>query len=300
MGRPLRFGVLTAPHGDWPTLAAWWRRFESLGFDSAWVADQFVNPFHPERDWFEGWTTLAALATQTSRIRIGTLVAAAPFHNPAFLARQCMTIDQISDGRLEIGLGAGSVHDPSYAMTGIENYAPAERVARLRETIKIVDRLLRERVSSYDGAHYSVADAVMNPGPRQLPRPPLVVAAHGPAAMRVAARLADGWNSYLSGTVTLKQAVDEVRKRNVVMDRLCAEAGRNPVEVRRTLLLYCAPEPNIFLSLSAFEDAIHRFAEAGMEEIILTYPPEDIYGAAVTNAMFERLAVEALPRLREV
>ena len=109
-----------------------------------------------------------------------------------------MTVDHISNGRLEIGLGAGSLHDPSYRMAGVENYPARERVARYREAVEIMDQLLREGASSYQGRYYSTEGALLRPAPVQRPRPPFTLAAQGPAAMKIAARYADTWNVYSS------------------------------------------------------------------------------------------------------
>jgi alkanesulfonate monooxygenase SsuD/methylene tetrahydromethanopterin reductase-like flavin-dependent oxidoreductase (luciferase family) len=279
-------------------MVEWWRRIEAWGFDSLWDCDHFVNPYQSEQDWFEGWTLLAALATQTSRIRIGTLVTAIPFHNPAFLARQCMTVDHISNGRLEIGLGAGSLHDPSYHMTGIENYPARERAIRCREAVEIIDQLLREGESSYQGTYYSTEGALLRPAPSQRPRPPFTLAAHGHATMKVAARYADTWNVYSSRGLTLEQSLAEARERNATMDRLCGEIGRDPGEIRRSLLIFGAQESGPLTSVAAFEEFVQRFRAAGMDEFIMYYPPERFYGSEATSAIFERIATEALPRLR--
>lgn len=110
---------------------------EEAGFDSIWLADHFVNDMQPTAPWFEAWTLLAALATQTEKIRIGTLVTPITWRNPAWLARQAMTVDHISNGRLEIGIGAGAPAqiDCSYSMTGTPDWPPAERVDRVREVV---------------------------------------------------------------------------------------------------------------------------------------------------------------------
>ena len=107
MDHQLRFGFLTVQNAPWPAMIERWRYLEDLGFDSAWLADHFVNPNEPAQPWSEGWTLLAALAAQTSRIRVGTLTTNASLRHPVMLARQALTVDHISGGRLEIGIGAG-------------------------------------------------------------------------------------------------------------------------------------------------------------------------------------------------
>ncbi|MCK5390499.1 MAG: LLM class flavin-dependent oxidoreductase, partial [Candidatus Thorarchaeota archaeon] len=125
----LRFGAVILQDFPYQELVKLWQKFETLGFDTTWIADHFVNYAHPTSPWLDGWTTLAGLANCTSKIRIGTLVTSIPFRHPAVLARQAMTVDHISNGRLEIGIGAGAPGkiDPSYTMTGIDDWPFKER-----------------------------------------------------------------------------------------------------------------------------------------------------------------------------
>ena len=133
---------------------------------------------------------LAAAARETTRIRLATYVTQIPLRHPAMLARQALTVDHISGGRLEVGLGTGLTIDPAYDMIGIPNWEPKERVARFEEYVEIVDRLLSHETSSFEGRYYRIKDAAMNPRPVQRPRPPIVIAAHraGDAAARGAPR----------------------------------------------------------------------------------------------------------------
>ena len=141
MSHLLRFGVATVQNTSWETLVKRWQFIEQVGFDSLWVADHFTVWFRPYVDmpWFEAWTTLSSLATQTSKIRIGTLVTSITWRNPAWLARQALTVDHISHGRLELGLGTGVHGDLGHSMTGIEDWTPRERVERFGEYVEIID-----------------------------------------------------------------------------------------------------------------------------------------------------------------
>src|SRR5262245_10859529 len=212
MGDTVRFGVLFLPNVPWPALRERVTRAEELGIELAGLADHFVDWTKPPNPWFESWTALTGLAGATRSIRLASWVTQIALRNPAMLARQALTLDHVSNGRLEVGIGTGLVGDPSYPMIGVPDWEAKERVARLREYVEIVDRLLRDEVTSFEGSFYRVEAAQMNPRPVQSPRPPITVAALGPVAMRIAARFADTWNSmsFLEG---FDDQVEETRRR---------------------------------------------------------------------------------------
>ena len=170
------------------TLAA-----EAAGFDSVWLMDHLAAPAAPEWDTLEGWTLAAGLATRTSRIRLGHLVTCDPFRHPAVLAKMAATLDVLSDGRLELGLGWGSV-DAELRTFGIEAGAAPERAARLRETLEILPRMFTGEPFDYTGAHYELAGAVGRPVPVQK-RVPVHIGGAGPKlTMPLVREFADWWN----------------------------------------------------------------------------------------------------------
>src|SRR5215208_2211115 len=138
MDQAPRFGICTDQNMDWPTTVERWQYFEQLGFDSLWNCDHFVQPSRPTGPYFEAWTLLAALAARTERIRIGVLVSSNTFRHPALLAKEAMTVDHISNGRLDLGFGAGW-YVPEHKMFGLEFPEPPELVGRFREAVEIVD-----------------------------------------------------------------------------------------------------------------------------------------------------------------
>ncbi len=292
----LRFGVVTAQIDvSWETMVERWRYIEQLGFDSVWLADEFVYFTQPTMPWFEAWTLLAALATQTTRIRIGTLVTAIPFRNPAFLARQALTVDHLSNGRLELGLGPGvsGGNDPSYSMAGIEDWAPPERVARFREAVEIVDQLLRNEVSTYQGRFYQVKDAVMQPRPVQKPRPPITIAASGPGTIKIAAGRADTWNSLWEPRWSRDEMLEVTRERSRLIDDYCTGVGRDPLTLRRSLLVFHSDVDTVYDSVDAFEDDVKLYREVGIDDFILMFPLREEH-----LPVFERIASHAIPKLR--
>ena len=297
MEQKLRFVVAAMQEVPWPEMTARWQRLEASGLDGAMLADHFVNFAQPKAHWFEAWTLLAALATQTSTIRIG-LLSATPWRNPAFLARQAMTVDHISNGRLDLGLGAGAsgAVDISYAMTGTPDWPAKERVDRFREVVEIVDQLLRNPESSYAGQYYQLKGTIMNPLPVQQPRPPLMIGANGPRMLKIVARYADTWNTF--GGVDIKspnEMLTLTRARNAQLDEYCAEIGRDPTTLRRSILIYTEEEyVKMYSQPGAFEEMVKRYREIGITEFVFFYP-----FVPMMMPMFEQIVNEAIPRLRE-
>jgi alkanesulfonate monooxygenase SsuD/methylene tetrahydromethanopterin reductase-like flavin-dependent oxidoreductase (luciferase family) len=298
MTHPLRFGIVSVQNLPWPTLVEHWKNIEALGYDSVWVADHFLNPHALEENWFDGWTTLTALATQTSTIRIGTLVTNIIYRNPALIARQAQTLDHISGGRLNLGIGATSERDPSQHMLGIENWSTPERVARFREVIEIVDLMLRNETTSYQGRYYQVNEARLRPPSIQKPRPPLTLAAMGPTTLKVAAQYADTWNTYGGWNLPPQQNVEILRQQRDLLGEHCAKIGRDPGEIRHSFLVGTTGDTP-FASLQAFYDFIGRYRELGFSEFIFYYDyPAFPYDRSMDRAMLERIATEAIPAIR--
>jgi alkanesulfonate monooxygenase SsuD/methylene tetrahydromethanopterin reductase-like flavin-dependent oxidoreductase (luciferase family) len=260
------------------------------------LADHFVNFADPTAPWYEGWTMLAALATQTKTIRIG-LLSAIPWRNPAFLARQAMTVDHISNGRLELGLGAGAPGsvDISYAMTGTPDWPPRERVDRFREVVEIVDQLLRNPETTYTGHYYQIKGTIINPLPIQKPRPPLMIGGNGPRMLKIAVQYADTWNTFGGMNVkSCEEMLTLTRDRSARLDGYCAEIGRDPRTLRRSVLIYTNEEyQRIYSVPGAFEDIVKRYLEIGITEIVFFYP-----FIPMLMPMFEQIVNEAIPRLR--
>jgi alkanesulfonate monooxygenase SsuD/methylene tetrahydromethanopterin reductase-like flavin-dependent oxidoreductase (luciferase family) len=283
VGLPVRFGLCIDQNLSWEKTVERWRLFEELGFDSAWDCDHHTQPSRPTGPYFEAWTLLAALAGVTSRIRIGVLVSCNTFRHPYLLAKEASTVDHISGGRLEFGLGAGW-YEPEHRMLGMALPEPAELVGRFREAVEICDSLFRNEVTTYDGRWYQLRDAAFRPLPVQKPRPPFTLGAHRPRMLAIVARYADSWNSY--GTPEV------IRDRNAILDEQCAAIGREPGSLRRSLYYSIAREADPWASVDAFEDVVGRYRVVGIEEFILDHPRDG------QLPVLERVAAEVLPRLR--
>jgi alkanesulfonate monooxygenase SsuD/methylene tetrahydromethanopterin reductase-like flavin-dependent oxidoreductase (luciferase family) len=289
---PLRFGSGTLQRVPWGDLVKRWTFLDDLGFDTLWLTDHFANPYRVGDPWFEGWTALTGLIAHTGRARIGVQVTNITYRNPALLARVALTADHISGGRLELALGPGG-QPGDHAMTGTPWWEPPERVARFREFTHIVDALLRNEVTTWAGRYYRVEGAAMRPRPLQQPRPPLTIAAHGPATLRIAARYADVWNS-LGGLRegSPDAALALTRERAQRLDDACARIGRDPATIRRSFLAGFTPD-RPFDSPEAFLDFVGRYRAIGIDEFIFFYRPR-----GVTHAQFERVITRAFEHLR--
>ena len=281
---PLRFGICTDQNLPWNVLLEHWLLFERLGFDSAWDCDHFQQPSRPHGPYLEGWTLLAALAARTSRIRVGVLVSSNTFRHPALLVKEAITVDHVSDGRLELGIGTGWFA-PEHRAFGIDFPEPRELVDRLAEAVEVVDRMLRQDVTSYEGRFYRLAEAPCRPRPVQTPCPPLTIGAHGARMLGIAARYADRWNSH--GTV------DEMRTRNRILDERCAAIGRDPRRIVRSLYGWASLMPHDpWDSPDAFREIVGRYREAGVNEFIIDAPKSEQFGT------MEHIAADVLPALR--
>jgi alkanesulfonate monooxygenase SsuD/methylene tetrahydromethanopterin reductase-like flavin-dependent oxidoreductase (luciferase family) len=294
----LNFQVLVLPNAPWSELLARFKRVEDLGFDMVTTADHFVDWNDPTRPWLEGWSVLAAAAAATSRIRLATYVTQIPLRNPAMLARQALSVDQISDGRLEVGLGTGLTIDPSYDLIGMENWDNAERVARFEEYIQIVGLLLSNEVTSFKGRYYEVHEAVMNPRPIQSPRPPIVAGALGPKMMKIAAKHADKWNT-MSFAADFNGQHAEVRDKVQIMDDNCAAIDRDPASLQKSFLMFdpasrsSGGSINYYQSDNVFVDQVGRLADIGFTEIGLYYPI-----LSDEEEAFSRIATDIIPQLK--
>jgi F420-dependent oxidoreductase-like protein len=284
MGQELKFGICTDQNMDWPTTVERWQYFERLGFDSIWDCDHYTQPSRPTGPYHEGWTLLAALAAVTERIRIGVLVSCNTFRHPALLAKEAITVDHISNGRLELGIGAGW-YVPEHEMFGIPFPPPGELTARFREAVEIVDSMCRNELTTYDGRYYQLKDAACRPQPIQQPRPPLMLGAHGPKMLRIVAEYGDGWNSF--GTL------EELKRRNEILDQHCADIGRDPTEISRSLYGWASVMPHDpWASAAAFEEVVGIYREIGINEFIIDQPDQSRF------PIVEQVATEVIPRLR--
>ncbi len=302
LNNELKFGISLGPVPPWQQIVEQAKLMESLGFDKLWLPDHFVNPHDRDMPWFECWTVLSALAALTDKITLGTLVSSMTLRNPALLARMALTIDHITGGRFELGIGAGGA--PScHAMTGIPRWEPRERSERYKEFVEILDQMLKNEVTTYQGKYNVIQEAQMRPRSIAQPRPVLSVAAHGPNALRLAAQHGDAWNSYNPGKdLTPEQSSKITRQRFEFMRECAYQAGRDPDQIGRTFIFGWTSD-GLFRSMEAFYDAIGRYHEAGINDFCFLYAPGLDFWKEQTitsNELLQRVALEAIPALRKV
>jgi F420-dependent oxidoreductase-like protein len=218
--RPATFSMFLPQAGlSWPMLRERAQRLEERGYDGLWLVDHFWANGMPDLDFLEGWTTLAALAEATTKLRLGLMVTCNSYRNPALLAKMVATADRISNGRIELGLGAGWM-DSEYAAYGYEFPPVGVRLAQLEEGLEIVTRMLALPRASFEGKHYRVADAPNNPKPVQTPLPITIGGAGEKKLLRLVARYAQRWNCPMN-------SAHEIERLQGVLASHCRDAGRD-------------------------------------------------------------------------
>jgi F420-dependent oxidoreductase-like protein len=279
MAHPLRFGVkLSGQDTTIEALRNLWRVADDAGFDHVWDFDHLasIGEGGPDRPIYEGWALQAAMAQATKRVRIGCMVTGNTYRNPALLAKLAVTVDHLSGGRLEFGIGAAwaVIEHSMYGIEGLDH-----RVGRLSESLRIIKSLWTEERTNFDGRYYQMKDAIANPKPLQKPYPPIWIGASGETTIRLVARYADVWNT----------GADKIDKNPEVISSLgeaCGEVGRDPSEIRRSIQYsWDGQDRSRLLEQSA------RYFELGFTEQIFMLDPTK----AIVLA--NKLA-EALPELR--
>ena len=279
----LSFGIKTAQqHTTYPAIVEVWREADQLPvFEHGWLFDHFAPIFSDlDGPCMEGWALLAALAAQTSRIRLGLMVTGNTYRHPAVLAQIAATTDIISNGRLDLGIGAGwNVYE--HESMGLPLYAPGERIRRFGEACEIIKRLFTQHLTDFDGRYYQLKEARCEPKPVQKPYPPFVIGGGGEQlTLRVAAQYADVWNFAGGPPETFAHKVKVLREH-------CAAVGRDPAEIALSVQV-AANYDNLAETTAALQGYVDQGATHLM--INLRYP----YPAGIAA----RLADEVVPRVR--
>jgi alkanesulfonate monooxygenase SsuD/methylene tetrahydromethanopterin reductase-like flavin-dependent oxidoreductase (luciferase family) len=273
----MRFGLVILPQYEWPEAGRLWRQAEELGFDHAWTYDHLSWRGLAGERWHATVPTLTAAAMATERIRLGTFVASPNYRHPVPFAKDAATLDQVSGGRLILGLGSGGTGFDAFVL-GQSELSARERYDRFREFTEALDVLLRfERGSgegiTYSGDHFSAVGARMVGEPAQEPRMPFLMAANGPRAMRLAARHGSGWvTTGGSGETDAAWWAHLGGLVSRLEDALAAE-DRDRGGFDRVLSLDGDPRYSM-ASVGAFEDAVGRARELGFTDVVSHRPRE--------------------------
>ncbi|HEX6450130.1 MAG TPA: LLM class flavin-dependent oxidoreductase [Trebonia sp.] len=284
-----RFGIATAPmQVHYHDILRVWREADTISeIEHAWLFDHLMPiAGDPDGPIYEGWTLLSALAAQTERLRLGLLVTSNRFRPPAMLAKIATTVDIVSGGRLDFGIGAGS--RPSHPLArreydgyGLPYHDAADAVESLAEACTVIRRLWTETESfDFHGTHVNLTGAFGNPKPVQRPHPPILIGGRSAATLRVAAEHADLWN--MPGG-----EIDDAVARGALLDRYCAEIGRDPASITRSI-----PLPVSYDQPGATRDAISKAIDAGFRHIVLSLPAP--YPAGVAHRVADELIIPVL------
>ena len=260
----MKLGVVILPDDRWAVTRERWVRAEAIGFAHAWTYDHLTWRDLRDGPWFGAIPTLTAAATATSTLRLGTLVTSPNFRHPVPLAKELMSLDDISGGRLQVGIGAGGDGWDASAL-GQPDWSPRERADHFEEFVRLLDRLLVQPTTNHEGRLYSAKEARALPGCVQQPRPPFVLAGAGPRGMKLVVDHAAAWVAV--------DGHDANAEKLTRLDEVCAANGREPRSLRRMALLGFSETP--LASLEALRDCVGRNAEMGFTDAIVHWPRAD-------------------------
>lgn len=287
----MRVGLVILPSDRWTEARRQWEWADAAGFGTAWTYDHISWGGMPEGPWHAAVPVLAAAATVTSRVRLGTLVATPNFRHPVTLAREALALDDLSEGRLDLGLGPGSEGFDATAL-GQAPWRPAERMARFDEFLQVLKPIVDGEPStrtSIRTAHYVADEAPSTPGAVQRPLP-LTVAAGGAKGLRLAAVYGRQWVTIGPtgrGTRTPDTILSSARRQKELVDAACRAVDRDPVDLGRVLLW--TPTETVIRSLGQFEDLVAPYSELGFDQFVLHHPAQTgPYGGDIRA--FEQIA----------
>ncbi|MDT9695619.1 LLM class flavin-dependent oxidoreductase [Streptomyces sp. P17] len=300
----MRLSTVILPYRRWHEGGrAAWQRAEELGFHTAYTYDHLSWRSFRDGPWFGAIPTLTAAAGVTEQMRLGTLVTSPNFRHPVNLAKELISLDDISGGRVTLGVGAGG-NGFDATVLGQEPWTPRERADRFTEFVPLLDRLLTEDGTegvSYAGDFYSAHEARNIPGCVQRPRLPFAVAATGPRGLQLAARYGQAWvttgDPKLYERGTPEQSRRALRDQVEKLGKACADLGRDVDAMDKVLLTGFTPDRGRPLeSVDAFVDFVGKHRELGFTEIVIHWPIPDSDFAADTR-IFEQIATEAVKQL---
>lgn len=290
----MRLSTVILPLERWPISRKKWRRAQELGFYAAYTYDHLSWLRLKDRPWFGAIPTLSAAAIETSTLRLGTLVTSPNFRHPVPLAKDLLSLDDLSQGRLIVGVGAGGVGNDSTAL-GYDEWPMKERTDRFVDFVDLLDQLLREPLTTRRGPFYSANEVRMLPGTLQQPRPPLLIAATARRGFGVAARHGQGWVSFGRFQNERQSCYDAVASQVHQLNQTLDDVGRSHDNFSKVLLDGLSNERPL-TSLNAFVDWAGRYQNLGITELVIHWPePDSMFDFDIDT--FETIATEGLAQL---
>jgi alkanesulfonate monooxygenase SsuD/methylene tetrahydromethanopterin reductase-like flavin-dependent oxidoreductase (luciferase family) len=290
----MRIGLVILPSDRWPEARRQWEWADRAGFHTAWTYDHIRWGGMPDGPWHAAVPVLAAAAAVTERVRLGTLVTSPNFRHPVTLARDALALDDLSSGRLDLGLGPGS-EGPDATALGQEPWTRAERLTRFEEFLQVLRPIVDGEpaaTTTLTTEHYSAHEAPSTPGAIQRPLP-LTIAAGGPKGLRLAATYGDDWVTIgPTGAVprTPETTLDAVRRQLPLLDDACRAVGRAPSSMGKVLLW--TPTNPVITSIEQFDELVGPYDQLGFDQFVLHHPAQTgPYGGDVGT--FERIAERA-------
>lgn len=287
MTRAPRVGIKLSQDAPIESYKEIWKIADEARFDHCWAMDHLasIGSIGDDRPIFDGWQLLAAMAVATSHVRMGLLVTGITYRNPALLAKLATTVDHLSGGRLEFGIGAAwatNEHE-MYGISGLDH-----RVGLFSEGLQVIRSLWTQERTNFDGRYYKMHDAVANPKPVQTPYPPIWVGSGGPSMLKLTARHADVWN--VSGSAG--RDPESAARASQQLDEACAAIGRDPGEIRRSVQIPAGEDA------AETVDRVRGFTQAGFTEVIIMLSGGSMPTSANPVKTAEMVAEKVLPALR--
>ncbi|MEU6588530.1 LLM class flavin-dependent oxidoreductase [Streptomyces sp. NPDC046881] len=291
----VRIGAVVLPEHTWPQAREIWLELEQLGLHHAWSFDHHSWRSLSDEPWYDSLAVLSAVAAVTERIRLGTMVSTPNFRHPVVVAKQVMTIDELSGGRFVFGMGAGAPGADARLLGG-EDLSPTQRADRFAEFVGLSDELLRNRATTYRGAYFSAEEARMVPGCVQRPRVPFAIAAAGPRGMRLAARHGQWWvtigDAGRPGERPEEEAWQLLARQVARLAETCEKTGREFSDIRR-LVNVSRIVKSPYSSPEQFVDLVGRCQEIGFTDVVVNHPrPSGVFSGSRPD--FLRAASAAL------
>ncbi|MEZ4523120.1 MAG: LLM class flavin-dependent oxidoreductase [Thermomicrobiales bacterium] len=258
----LRVGLVVGQRDSWDELVRRAKVVEELGLDTIWVVDHFFGGSDEMGDTHEAYTVLAGLAMATEKVRLGVMVAGNTYRNPVVLLKQAVTVDHISNGRVDFGIGAGWWEREHEAFS-YEFPSAGDRVSMFEEALEAIDSFQTNERTDFDGEFYTYVNTPFEPKPVQKPRMPILIGAGGPRMLGITAKYADIWNT--------RSPLEEAKAKSDILDEKCREIGRDPNEILRGVW----PGPSQLESLDTLESYITSFREQGFDDFQFAWPSND-------------------------